>query len=49
MTRANAAPMLIARPISSPSLWFSGCRQLAWRGWDRGRGKSDLQHLACRP
>jgi hypothetical protein len=29
--------MLIARPISSPSPWFSGCRQLAWKGWDRGR------------
>ena len=28
----------IARPISSPSPWSSGCRQLAWKGWDRGRG-----------
>jgi hypothetical protein len=31
MTGANAASMLIARPISSPSPWFSGCRQLCIR------------------
>jgi hypothetical protein len=29
---------VIARPISSPSPWSSGCRQLAWKYWDRGRG-----------
>jgi hypothetical protein len=46
MTRANATSMLIDRPISSPSPWFSGCRQLAWKGWVAGevivfKGTSD--------
>ena len=49
MTRANAAPMLIALPISSPSPWFSGCRQLAWKGWDRGRGNRLQGHIRSGP
>jgi hypothetical protein len=49
MTRANAAQMLIVRPISSPSPWFSGCRQLAWKGWDRGRGNRLQGHIRSGP
>ena len=49
MTKANAASMLIARPISWPSPWFSGCRQLAWKGWDRGRGNRLQVHIRSRP
>jgi hypothetical protein len=46
MTRANAAPMLIARPISSPSPWFSGCRRSLGRAGIAGevivfKGTSD--------
>jgi hypothetical protein len=37
--------MLIARPISSPSPWFFGCRQLAWKSWDRGRGNRLPEHI----
>jgi hypothetical protein len=39
---------VIARPISSPSPWSSGCRQLAWKYWDRGRGKSSSRAPSCR-
>ena len=49
MTRAIAAPMLIARPISSPSPWFSGCRQLALKGWDRGRDSRLQGHVRSGP
>jgi hypothetical protein len=49
MTRANAAPKLIALPISSPCPWFSGCRQLAWKGWDRGRGNRRQGHIRSGP
>src|SRR6267154_3768284 len=41
--------MLIARLISSPSPWFSGCRQLAWKGWDRGRGNRLQGHILSGP
>jgi hypothetical protein len=41
--------MLIVRPISSPSPWFSGCRQLAWKGWDRGRGSRLQWHVQSGP
>ncbi|MCU1251638.1 MAG: hypothetical protein JWQ49_4667 [Edaphobacter sp.] len=43
--RRIATSMLIARPISSPSLWFSGCRQLAWKDWDRGRDSRLQGHV----
>jgi hypothetical protein len=44
--RRIATSMLIARPISSPSPWFSGCRQLAWKAGIAGevmvfKGTSD--------
>src|SRR5580692_7823370 len=45
MTRANAAPMLIVRSISSPSSSFSGCRQLVLQGWDRGRDSRLQWHV----
>jgi hypothetical protein len=37
MTRGRSNDA-IARPISSPSPRSSGCTQLAWKCWDRGRG-----------
>src|SRR5437879_925573 len=43
--RRIATSMLIARPISSLSPWFSGCRPLAWKGWDRGRGNRLQGHI----
>jgi hypothetical protein len=49
MTRADAASMVIVRPISSPSPWFSGCRQLAWKGWDRGIGNRLQGHIRSGP
>jgi hypothetical protein len=49
MTRANAAPMLIIRSISSPSPWSSGYRQLAWKSWDRGRGNRLQGHIRSGP
>ena len=41
--------MLIARPISWLSPWFSGCRQLAWKGWDRGRDNRLQGHIRSGP
>jgi hypothetical protein len=49
MTRANAASMLIVRPISSPSPWFSGCRQLAWKCLGLGRGNLPQERLRPGP
>src|SRR6202023_1739839 len=43
--RRIVTSMLIAGPISSPSPWFPGCRQLAWKGWDRGRGNPAVRLL----
>ena len=45
MTRENAAPMLIVWSISSPSPSFFGCRQLALKCWDRGRGSRLQVHV----
>ena len=36
MQRAIPSSDAIAQPISSPSPYFSGCRQLALKCWDRG-------------
>jgi hypothetical protein len=41
--------ILIARPISWPSPRFSGCKQLAWKGWDRGRGNRLQGHIRSGP
>jgi hypothetical protein len=41
--------MLIARSISSPSPSSFGCRQLAWKGWDRGRGNRLQGHIRSGP
>src|SRR5258705_5936481 len=49
LQRRSATLMLIARPIFSPSPWFSGCRQLAWKGWDRGRGNRLQGHIRSGP
>jgi hypothetical protein len=43
------APIFIAQSISSPSPWFSGCRQLVWKGWGRGRGNRLQGHVLSGP
>jgi len=45
ITQGGPSNDAIARPISSPSPWFSGCRRLAWKGWDRGRDSSLQGHI----